>query len=208
MGRGNARETGLTRPESNAIVAKSTHCYFQVSEMSTKQRQISQKEITSAIRAVLADIDDIVAVYLFGSTAQNKAHRFSDVDVAVLFEEEMDAETMFRRTLTIGAELETRLSAPVDVVALNRAPIFMRFKIIQTGKLIVERKRTERCLFQMKAMNAYYDAKPYLDYQRSETIRRIQEKGLGYGYQGHLDPLAEVRRIRKTLTSSAASITR
>ena len=176
--------------------------------MNTHQQQMSQKDIIASIRAVLTDVDDIVAVYLFGSTAQNMAHRFSDVDVAVLFEEEMDAETMFGRTLTIGTELETQLSAPVDVVALNRAPIFMRFRIIQTGKLIVERKRTERCLFQMKAMNAYYDAKPYLDYQRSEAIRRIQEKGLGYGYQGHRDPLGEVRRLRETLTVPPASITR
>jgi len=176
--------------------------------MSTHQRQISQKDIIASIRAVLTDTGDIVAVYLFGSTAQNKAHRFSDVDVAVLFDEEMDAETMFRRTLTIGTALEAQLFAPVDVVALNRAPIFMRFKIIQTGKLIVEHKRTERCLFQMRTMNEYYDAKPYLDYQRSETIRRIREKGLGHGYQGHRDPLAEVRRLREALTSSAASITR
>ena len=175
--------------------------------MSTHQRQISQNDIVASIQAVLTDVDDIVAVYLFGSTAQNMAHRFSDVDVAVLFEEEMDAETLFRRTLTIGAVLEAQLNAPVDVVALNRAPIFMRFKIIQTGKLIAERKRTERCLFQMRTMNEYYDAKPYLDYQRSEAIRRIQEKGLGHGYQGHLDPLAEVRRLRKTFKVSPASIT-
>lgn len=181
------------------------HCVIQVPEMNTHERQFSQENIIAAIQAVLIDVDDIVAVYLFGSTVQNRSHRFSDVDVAVLFEEEMDAATMFRRSLVIGAELETQLSAPVDVVVLNRAPIFMRFNIIQTGMLIVERRRTERCRFQMKAMNSYYDAKPYLDYQRNEAIRRIQEKGLGHGYQGHLDPLTEVRRLREALTISPAS---
>ncbi len=102
----------------------------------------------------------------------------------------------FARTLAIGARLETELPVPVDLIALNRASPFLCFQIIKTGKVVLEYDRTARALFQMRAMNRYYDAKPYLDYQQAELIRRIRAKGLGHGYQGDRNALTEVRKLR------------
>ena len=93
----------------------------------------------------------------------------------------------------------------VDVVALNSAPLLLQFQVLQHGQLIVEHDRTQRCLFQMQRMSRYYDAKPYLDYVREQTIRRIQEKGLGHGYHGHRNALTEARRLRATLASVTTS---
>lgn len=157
------------------------------------------------IQNALADRNDLAAIYLFGSVAEGKAHALSDIDVAVLFCADLSADQIFQRTLAIGTILEEALHTTVDVIPLNRATPFLRFQIIKNGKLILERDRTQRCLFQMRAMNAYYDAKPYLDYQRSEAIRRIREKGLGHGYQGHRNALAEIRKLRQTLARPEAS---
>ncbi len=139
--------------------------------------------------------------------AEAKAHGLSDVDVAVLFDEMLENDAIFFRTLSIGSKLESLLKQPVDVIALNRASTFIRFQVIQKGLLIMERDRTQRCIFQMRAMQRYYDAKPYLDYQRTETIRRIQEQGLGHGYQGTQDSLAENRRLRETFAVTVSSDT-
>lgn len=166
---------------------------------------MDRQQISAKVREELAVEEDIVAVYLFGSLAQERAHTLSDVDVAVVFVRGTEGETLFRRTLEIGARLEKALQAPVDVVTLNQAPPLLCFQVIKTGQLVLERDRTERCLFHMRAMNAYYDAKPYLDYQRAETMRRIQEEGLGRGYRGNRDALAEARRLRETLAAASAS---
>jgi len=160
--------------------------------------------ICARIRDTLGNQTDLIAVYLFGSVAEEKAHRLSDVDVAILFDAELDAEQIFQRTLAIGGLLEQALQRAVDVVPLNRAGPLLCFQVIQKGKVLLERDRTQRCLFHMRAMAAYYDAKPYLDYQRREAIRRIREKGLVHGYQGHRNALAEVRKLRATLAQPAA----
>ncbi|MCB0189291.1 MAG: nucleotidyltransferase domain-containing protein, partial [Caldilineaceae bacterium] len=139
---------------------------------------------------LLLPFTDLIAAYIFGSVAQGKAHRQSDIDVALLFKATEERTTIHSRTLTIGTLLEHHLPTAVDVVALNLAPVAFQFQILQTGLLVLERNRTERCLFQMQVMSRYYDAKPFLRYHQATTVRRIQEKGLGHGYHGHRDALA------------------
>lgn len=174
--------------------------------MSMQQNTISDISIQDIIRTGLSDETDIVAVYLFGSAAQGKAHQLSDIDVAILFVDTLSLDDVFSRTIAIGTHLESLFSVPIDVVALNRAPIFLRFQVIRSGELLLERDRTQRCIFHMRTMNAYFDFKPFLEYQRNEMVRRISEKGLGHGYRGHRDALAEVRELRETLASASARV--
>lgn len=165
---------------------------------------VSREAIVAAIKDVLADDETVIAVYLFGSQARGTAHGLSDVDVAVLLTEALDNGQRFDRVLSIGAALEERLPSAVDVVDLRRAPPLLRFRIIQNGQVVVERDRTKRCLFQMRTMNTYYDAKPYLQMQQDAAIRRIQQEGLGRGYRGNRNALAEARRLRETLARASA----
>ncbi len=162
---------------------------------------IHSEDVQEHVRRLLAPCEDVVAAYVFGSVAEGKQHAHSDVDVAVLFDDELDAGQRFRRSLEVGGALETALRTSVDLVVLNGAPPLLAFRVIQNGVLAVENDRTQRCLFQMRAMNRYYDAKRFLEYQRAEAIRRIQQKGLGRGYGGDRDALAEARRLRRTLTA-------
>ena len=164
-----------------------------------------KKEIVSMLQETLTAQQDLVAAFLFGSVAQDKAHQQSDLDIAILFDQQLDQQSRFERTLAIGALLENRLPFAVDVVVLNSAPLLLQFQILQHGELIIEQDRTQRCLFQMQRMSRYYDAKPYLDSVREQTIRRIQEKGLGHGYHGHRNALTEARRLRATLAPVATS---
>lgn len=164
--------------------------------------------VTPILQNQLGSVDSIIAVYLFGSVAQNKAHRQSDVDVAVLFQTDTDRQTLFDQTALVGSLLEAQFIWTVDVVALNLAPIFLQFQIIKYGKLVLEKDRTQRCLFHMRVLNRYYDAKPFLEYQQQALIQRIQEKGVGNGYQGYNNTLEKARRLRASLASTAESFSR
>lgn len=164
---------------------------------------MTEKALVQQIVALLAEQDDILAVYLFGSQAQGKAHRASDVDIAILFVETLTAAQIFERSVALGTLLESSLPLPLDLIALNRASTLLRFQVLKNGKLVLEKDRAARCLFQMHTMSAYYDAKPYFDYQRTQMMRRIQEQEFGHGYHGYRNTLAEVRKLRQTLASTA-----
>lgn len=163
----------------------------------------SQSDIGETVRAALQDRQDLVAVYLFGSVAQDQAHTLSDVDVAVLFRAGLSPEAIFAYTLEIGIALEEALRRPVDVIALNRASPALRFQVLKQGRLLLEHDRTERCLFVMRALNQYYDAKPYLDYHNARLVSKVSKEGLGRGYYGHRNALEEVRRLSARLAADA-----
>jgi predicted nucleotidyltransferase len=164
-------------------------------EKATKTRLISR------ITAYLAELEKLVAAYLFGSLAEDLDHGLSDVDVALLLPHNIDRTSAFDIRLQVGATLEELCQRPVDVVVLNDAPPLLRFRIIQRGQVLLENDHTARCLFEARTMSEYYDARPYLDYHFSHLIQRIREEGLGAGLQGRSDALEQARRISKRLAS-------
>jgi predicted nucleotidyltransferase len=166
---------------------------------------INESSVVENIRTALRNIPDLVAVYLFGSTARDQAHALSDVDVAVLFAAELSAADVFARMLGIGVILDEALRQPVDVVALNRAPPALCFQVLKHGRLLLEQDRTQRCVFVVHALGRYYDAKPYLDYHNTRLLSRIREEGLGGGYHGHRNALAQARQLSAYLAADASS---
>ena len=78
----------------------------------------------------------IVSVYLFGSHAEHRAHRESDVDVGVLldravFPSEADRfDERVRLSAQLGAELGAGL---VDVVILNDVPPGLASRVVTRG---------------------------------------------------------------------------
>ncbi len=164
---------------------------------------IDADRIAGIVTRLVSDQEEVVAVFLFGSVVEGTCHILSDIDLAVLFRVDLPAEAVFRRTLEIGALMEQALPRPVDVVALNTANFQLSFQVLQTGRVIFERDRDERALFTMRVLGRYYDEKPNLDYQNSVFLERLRREGLGRGYHGHRDALAEARRLSAKLKATA-----
>jgi len=164
---------------------------------------MSKHGIAEKIQAALMDSADVVAVYLFGSVARGLSHALSDVDVAVLLGGDLTEAEMFARVLEIGVRLDGALRPAVDVVALNSAPLALCFQVLKYGELVVDNDPTQRCEFVMRALARYYDAKPYLDYHNSRLLSKISEEGLGGGYHGNRDALAEARRVSARLAAAS-----
>lgn len=160
-------------------------------------------ELAERVKGALAGRDDLAAVYLFGSFAEGTAHALSDADVAVLFREGLSDAAMFARGIEIGALLESALRLPVDVVVLNRATPVFCFQVLRHGQLLAEPDPLARGFFVMRALSRYYDMKPYLEYHQAQALARIQKEGLGRGYHGHRNALAEARRLSAQLAANA-----
>ena len=113
-------------------------------------------------------VPDLTAAYLFGSRAREDANAASDVDIALLYQH-TPASTLAARPFYAAAELESLLGTPVDVVVLNDAPPDLVHRVLRDGVLILERDRSARIAFEVRARNDYFDLLPVLRrYRRTE----------------------------------------
>lgn len=81
----------------------------------------------------------VISVYLFGSHAERRAHRESDVDVAILLDRARHptAADRFEMRVRLGSDLAPVLRTnDVDLVILNDAPPLFGRRIVYDGKRI------------------------------------------------------------------------
>jgi predicted nucleotidyltransferase len=81
----------------------------------------------------------ILSAYLFGSHAQGRAHRESDVDVAVLLSRDLypTSRERFEVRIQLGSELIDAVDHnEVDVVILNDAPPLFARRIVWEGRRV------------------------------------------------------------------------
>lgn len=114
--------------------------------------------------------DDVVALYLFGSTARGTSRDDSDVDVGVLLEAPAP-RTLAGLKLVLEGELESVVGREVQLVVLNRAPPDLVHRILRDGRLLVDRDPSARIRFEVHARREYFDVLPYLRrYRRFDPV--------------------------------------
>jgi predicted nucleotidyltransferase len=139
-------------------------------------------EIPQAFTDYLRSRTEIIAAYLFGSVAAGKAHKFSDVDVALLLAEGIDSKQKWDIVLEAMGEAESAFGRRADVAILNTSPTVFCYLILKHGRIIFDRATTSRPEFEARVYLAYFDLKPYLAEYDAAMFKRIKERGLGYGY--------------------------
>lgn len=106
----------------------------------------------------------IAAAYVFGSHAQGKEKKSSDIDVAILLNETRMAEFS---TLDFITALEKEMECRTDVVILNKADEVLKYEVRHKGVLLYERSSEYRKQFEIKSRKFYEDFlylhKKYID---------------------------------------------
>lgn len=98
----------------------------------------------------------IVALYLFGSRARGEATERSDVDVGILFRQEV----ALRDILLLEDALEQHLGLPVDVVDAARASAFLALDVIRGERVYCS--DPDRCdEFELYVMRRAGDLAPF-----------------------------------------------
>jgi predicted nucleotidyltransferase len=111
----------------------------------------------------------IVAAYVFGSVGRGTARDDSDVDVAILLEED-PPRTLDGLGLDLAVRLQEVLSRRVDLVVVNRAPLDLIHRVLRDGVLVFEADRSMRIRFEVRARRQYLDMLPYLrEYRRQSS---------------------------------------
>ena len=131
---------------------------------------MTRQQIEDRAREILSAADSrLVAALLFGSFARETASETSDVDIAVLLRTDAPGHLQDLRFILAGS-LEKALGRTVEVVILNQAPPDLIHRVLRDGRLLVDRDRSARIRFEVRARNEYFDVLPTLDrYRRRQA---------------------------------------
>jgi predicted nucleotidyltransferase len=149
------------------------------------QRHQEAIRILARLREVVPSIlaqYPVDAAYIYGSVARGTITPFSDVDVALLLMTLPPPYKRLKLELTIQGDIEAACGlSPVDVRAINQAPLLVRGRIVQTGVLLYERDRARRVAFEVATRKRYFDFAPVARHLRNAFLQRVHSEGLLYG---------------------------
>jgi uncharacterized protein len=117
-------------------------------------------------------IPALVAVYLFGSQAEGRAHRESDVDVAILLAPATcpSERDRFALRVALGSDLMQALSTNlVDVVILNDAPPLFGRRIVTEGRCVFETDKERHQEFVRNVQLRAADFEPF--FRRMQRLK-------------------------------------
>ncbi|MFH1112108.1 MAG: nucleotidyltransferase domain-containing protein [Patescibacteria group bacterium] len=101
-------------------------------------------------------------IVLFGSFANGKHRKDSDLDIAVLG----SREVFFNEQVSLTNELTLIFNQNVDLSVLNRANPLLLFQVSKNPILLYGR-REDFLKFKLHAFNAYNDYAPYFEMEKN-----------------------------------------
>ena len=118
-------------------------------------------------------LGDLVAVYRFGSTAQDTATGASDVDIAVLTGERILPERRF----DVQEALAAKIGRDVDLVDLASASPVMAIQVVAGGHLLYDGDSDARGRFEDMTFSRY----ARLNEERRGILERVAAERTVYG---------------------------
>ena len=132
-------------------------------------------DVEAALAEVARGTPGIVSVYLFGSVAEGRDHRESDVDVGVLLDRGRypTADERFEVRLRLLTDFSDTVRRQADVVILNDAPPLLARAVIYRGRRIYCTELELDHAFVRDTQLLAADLEPWL-----RRMRAIEEEAL------------------------------
>ncbi|TFH41491.1 MAG: nucleotidyltransferase domain-containing protein [ANME-2 cluster archaeon] len=122
-------------------------------------------------------IDNVHIAYLFGSTVKGNANKLSDIDIAVMLDENLSKKDMLNMELDLISELTRVLkSDKIDLVVLNDSPLLLKYNIIKYGHFLTS-DESKRIAFEANVMSRYLDEQYYIKRHTDMILQRIARSG-------------------------------
>ncbi|MCL5981597.1 MAG: nucleotidyltransferase domain-containing protein [Firmicutes bacterium] len=118
-----------------------------------------KKEIQN-ILAYFGKRKEVVTLFLFGTFATPKEKRHSDIDLAVLLDpgelKGQNSEVFKAEYYNASPSFSLR---SLDIVVLNTAPASLKYEILKTGSILMDRNPDVRRYFTALTLQEYFDYK-------------------------------------------------
>lgn len=130
-----------------------------------------EQRVIDQIIEIAKSYSFIEAVYLFGSQAKGEASVNSDIDIAVLLD-----ENHIEKSGEIKIELYENLIKKgldnIDLVILNQASALLKYEVVKENYLIYQKNDFDAASYQSLTIRKYLDFEYYLK-NNLEDIRGI-----------------------------------
>ena len=121
------------------------------------------------IHDVFVQFPEVMAVYLFGSTASGKNDARSDLDLAVIPRE----KGLKIDKLKILTELARIGLCRVDLVVLDTTDVVLKYEAVCQNQVIYQTDEFDRGATYSRIVREYLDFLPYLERQRKAYKQRL-----------------------------------
>lgn len=137
------------------------------------------RPLTDLLHAFFADHPDlgVTSAYLYGSHAEDRAHRESDVDVGVLLDwkEHPEKKERFDTRVRLTADVMHALSEnQVDLVVLNDVSPELGRKIVRDGVRVFCADETEDRAYLRDVQLRAADLVPWLERMRQRKLEALR----------------------------------
>jgi predicted nucleotidyltransferase len=137
---------------------------------------VNPASLESRIADAVTGAPGVTAVYLFGSVAEDRPHRDSDVDVGVLLDWERfpTRDARFEARLAIMAAIARAVGRnDVDLVILNDVPAPFARAIVARGRRLFVADADVEHAFRRDTMLRAADLDPFLRRMRRLTLETL-----------------------------------
>ncbi len=124
------------------------------------------------IRNYLREKLAVFLITIFGSAAKGNIRPDSDVDIAFLSDQKLNAYELF----LLSQELAGLISRDVDLIDLNQASTVFQAQVVATGKVIYNADAKRKQLFYMLVLKKY----ARLNEEREPVLAKVRERGRIY----------------------------
>lgn len=132
-------------------------------------------EAETLVRLVRRHLE-IEVLYLFGSHAEGRSNKLSDIDLGVLLSRSVPVEDYLdlrrRYNYLFADALKTDR---VEVVVLNEAPSHLAFQIVAPRCILFERDPLYRVQFETEVTNRFLDFRPFLEIREGYVKRQLSQ---------------------------------
>ena len=138
------------------------------------------RELLATLSAICArSLSGVQCAYAFGSVARVEEGPLSDLDLAVLFDDEMPAARRLDQAAALTEEVERVAGRRADILILNESPPALRYRVVCDGRLLYARDERRRVAFESQALDEFLDFQPVLARYDRLLLARAREGGLG-----------------------------
>lgn len=127
------------------------------------------------IKAVIKKDNSVLVAYLFGSQIKDKANKYSDIDIAVLFDNKVDKKNYTDKQIALASGLSEALNKEIDIIILNQASLFLKYHILKEGMKIYEKPGRNEHNFEALAIIQYFDFLPIKSRIENGILSKIKE---------------------------------
>ena len=127
----------------------------------------------------LSKQEHVKLAYLFGSVANGKEGKLSDVDIAVFLDESLSKPERFSLQLKLISELTGILKTDrIDLIVMNNAPISLNYEIIKANHPLLVRDEGQKIDCEHRILSRYLDRRYYDKRWAAEFLKTVAERGI------------------------------